>query len=436
MDDGGKVPETLTRSRELPWFGLLKVRRFRWLWAGVGLSMLADQAFLVALTWLVLRVAGAGVELGAVLAVASIPGIVLMPVGGVIGDRFPPSLVLVVSSVVRALLLAVLAMLAVLDATDLWHVYALAGGLSAMDALYYPASMAAIPATVERDRLETANASIQGAEQVSGIVGPTTAAFAVAFVGLGSGLAMISLMFVAAAAVFAFMARATGVRTLAGATGRSTRISESTPEGEEHAGSQSVLADLLVGLRYAWRDPIIRTILLVLVGINAAMMGPLYVGGATLAQRELGGVGAFGVLVAAASAGALLGSLIAGSIMRVRRRGLVVLVLTASLGLEVAAFCLITNLAVAIILALAIGASASFLAVINISWLQERAEPGLTGRVMSLAVLATMALDPISFALAGVLVEVNLKATFVGAGALLLLTAMLGATNRATRVAD
>jgi hypothetical protein len=66
--------------------------------------------------------------------------------------------------------------------------------------------------------------------------------------------------------------------------------------------------------------------------------------------------------------------------------GLAVLALTTSLGLEVAAFCLITNLTVAIILALAIGETASFLAVINISWLQEQTEPGLTGRVMSLAV--------------------------------------------------
>ena len=112
------------------------------------------------------------------------------------------------------------------------------------------------------------------------------------------------------------------------------------------------------------------------------------------------------------------------------------LALTASLGLEVAAFCLITTLTVSIILALAIGATASFLAVINISWLQERTEPGLTGRVMSLAVFATTALDPISFALAGVVVEVNLNATFVGAGALLLLTASLGATSRTTREVD
>src|SRR5829696_7213369 len=36
----------------------LEARSFRRLWAGAGLSMLADQAFLVALTWLVLRVTG------------------------------------------------------------------------------------------------------------------------------------------------------------------------------------------------------------------------------------------------------------------------------------------------------------------------------------------------------------------------------------------
>ena len=96
----------------------------------------------------------------------------------------------------------------------------------------------------------------------------------------------------------------------------------------------------------------------------------------------------------------------------------------------------VTEPAIAIVLALAVGATASFLAVINVSWLQERAEPGLTGRVMSLAMFATMAFDPVSFALAGILVEVNLEATFVGAGALLVLTAALGATSRTMRVVD
>ncbi len=400
--------------------------------------MLADQAFLVALTWLVLRVAGSGVELGTVLAVASIPGIILMPVGGVISDRFSPTSVLLLSSVVRALLLSGLTVLILLDATRLWHVYVLAGGLSAMDALYYPASMSVIPAVVDKDRLGAANALVQGAEQVSGIAGPMIAASTVAFLGIGSSFGTNALMFFAAAVVFVFMIRATGSPMVEGAAGGSMVESESVlaPEDPESRMGTGALTELLAGVRHAWQDPIIRTILLILVGINAAMMGPLYVGGATLAESQLGGVGAFGTLVAAASAGAVLGSLGAGSIERVHKRGLAVLALTAALGLEVAAFGFVSNLPTATTLALAIGGTASFLGVINISWLQERSEPELTGRVMSLALLATVALDPVSFALAGILVEVNLRAMFLGAGVLLLLTSAFGASTRTMRDSD
>ena len=74
--------------------------------------------------------------------------------------------------------------------------------------------------------------------------------------------------------------------------------------------------------------------------------------------------------------------------------------------------------------------------MITISWFQERAESGLLGRVMSLAMFSAIALDPISFALAGILVGINLTAMFVGAGALLLITATLGAASRTMREVD
>jgi hypothetical protein len=110
--------------------------------------------------------------------------------------------------------------------------------------------------------------------------------------------------------------------------------------------------------------------------------------------------------------------------------------LTGVLGVIVASIAFVPNLAVVIPLAIAIGTLASFLGVITISWLQERAEQDLLGRVMSLVMFSVVAMDPISFALAGVLVEVNLEATFVGAGALLVLTASLGAASRTMRLAD
>jgi len=321
-------------------------------------------------------------------------------------------------------LLALLAALILTDAVQLWHVYVIAAGLSTLDALYYPASMAIVPTLVDQDRLGAANAMIQGVEQASSILGPALAGLLLALAGLGTSFGGTALLFLVATALLVTLARA--ANRVAGPA-----------ENPEQEGEQGTTRDELVeGLRYVVRDPVIRSLLLVVLGTNLAMMGPLYVGGAVLAELRLGGAGAFGTLVAAAGAGSLVGIVGAGSVRRFRRRGFIELSLTGVLGVIVAAIAFVPNLAVVIPLAIAIGATASFLGVITISWLQERAEPGLLGRVMSLVMFSAVALDPISFALAGVLVEVNLEATFVGAGALLVLTASLGATSRTMRLAD
>jgi hypothetical protein len=55
---------------------------------------------------------------------------------------------------------------------------------------------------------------------------------------------------------------------------------------------------------------------------------------------------------------------------------------------------------------------------------------------MSFAMFSAVALDPISFALAGVLVELDLTAVFLAAGTLLLLTAVLGALSPTMREVD
>jgi hypothetical protein len=113
--------------------------------------------------------------------------------------------------------------------------------------------------------------------------------------------------------------------------------------------------------------------------------------------------------------------------------GLIELGLTGLLGIIVGRIAFVPNLVAAVALATAIGATSSFLGVITISWLQERTEPRLIGRVMSFAMFSAVALDPISFALAGVLAELDLTAMFLAAGALLLLTAALGALSRTMR---
>jgi MFS family permease len=403
----------------------LEARSFRRLWAGAGLSMLADQAFLVALTWLVLRVTGSGAELGLVLAVASIPGTILTPAGGVLSDRHSPALIMIWASAGRVLLLALLTVLIMADATRIWHVYVIAAGLSTLDALYYPASMSIVPTLVDRDRLSAANALTQGAEQVSSIFGPALAGTLLALLGLGASFGATAVLFLIATALFGAVARA--AKPLG---------AEASDAPEEDRGQSGARIEFSEGIRYVWHDGVIRSLLLILLCTNLAMMGPLYVGGAVLAESRLGGAGAFGTLVGAAGVGALIGVVGAGSVSRFRRRGLIELGLTGLLGIIVGAIAFVPNLAAAVALAIAIGATSSFLGVVTVSWLQERTEPALIGRVMSFAMFSAVALDPISFALAGLLVSLNLAAMFLAAGALLLLTALLGALSRTMREVD
>ena len=415
----------LRRLLALRFWMPLKASAFRRLWAGAGLSMLADQAFLVALTWLVLRVTGPGAELGLVLAVASIPGTILTPAGGVLSDRYSPALIMIWTSAGRVLLLALLTFLIMADATRIWHVYVIAAGLSALDALYYPASMSIVPTLVDRARLNAANALSQAAEQVSSIFGPALAGTLLALLGLGASFGATAVLFLIATALFGAVARA------AKSSGP-----QASDVPEEDKGQSGARIEFSEGISYVWRDGVIRSLLLILLCTNLAMMGPLYVGGAVLAESRLGGAGAFATLVGAAGAGALIGVVGAGSVSRFRRRGLIELGLTGLLGIIVGAIAFVPNLVAAVALATSIGAISSFLGVITISWLQERAEPRLIGRVMSFAMFSAVALDPISFALAGVLVELDLTAMFLAAGTLLLLTAVLGALSHTMREVD
>ena len=213
-------------------------------------------------------------------------------------DRLSPVRVMIFASVGRVALLALLAALVLADVTRLWHVYLLAGGLSALDALYYPASMAIVPALVNRERLGAANALAQGVEQASSILGPALAGVMISLLGLGASFGANALLFLIATAIFTSVARAAN---------RSPAEVGQKEEPEEDARGGGAVAELVEGARYAWGDPVIRALMLILVGINVAMVGPLYVGGATLAETRLGGAGAFAALVAFAGAGSLAG---------------------------------------------------------------------------------------------------------------------------------
>jgi hypothetical protein len=63
--------------------------------------------------------------------------------------------------------------------------------------------------------------------------------------------------------------------------------------------------------------------------------------------------------------------------------------------------------------------------IVALSWLQGRVEPAMIGRVMAITMLMGFGTTPLSYAVAGWLLDVNATAMFTGAAAIVLATTML-----------
>jgi MFS family permease len=242
---------------------------------------------------------------------------------------------------------------------------------------------------------------VQGAESAGDLVGPALAAVLVATLGLGG-----ALLGVAALHVLAALALTSLLPRLAAARG--------APAAED----APTLRALAEGVRFAFGDPVLRLVLLLLAVLNVAVAGPVLVGGAVLAEEHLGGAERLGLLFAGFGAGSLAG-LAAGALARPARRGAVLVACAAVLGATLAALGAARSLAAAVPLAAVMGLGAGFLGVVLVAWLQERVPAALRGRVMALVAFCAVALDPLSFALAGALLPLGTDVLLAAAGGLL-----------------
>jgi hypothetical protein len=328
-----------------------------------------------------------------------------------------------------------------LEVSSSWPLYALAAGLGVLNAVYYPTSLSTVPVVLkDKALLGAGNALVLGAQQVSEMAGPLLAASVVALFGVGAVFGVTALMFAAAAILFALVESDTRHETKA--TSQAKAPFEEAPRQQPHelAGSErpseaswGPVAGIVEGIRYAWRDPLLRTMLFALALLSFSTSGPLRVGSVMLAETRFGGVEAFEVLLSAFGAGVLIGLVAVGSLVRVGRRGLDLLVGTAALGLALGTLGFVSSLLVAVTIVAGMGVGAGYLGVVLMAWLQERTKPNLHGRVMSLMMFAAVGVDPLSYALMGVLSGLDLKIMFAAAGSLLVMAALLGAASRTVR---
>ncbi len=421
-----------TTPRELP----RAVRPFatpqyRLLASALVLSLLGTGVWIVAVVWQVIELGGTPVDLSIVATGGSIGLVLAVLLGGVAADRIPQKLILTTVETVKALSMAAVAVLALTDTIEVWHLAVVSLLLGVADGFFYPAYSAWLPALLPADDLLAAN-GIEGVLRPSLMqaAGPALASAAIAILSPGLGFAIVAVTQGLGAIVLALM-RTTPVRREA--------------EGEPAHPLVAVWVDVRDGVRYMFRTRWLLATLLYSALLVLAIMGPIEVL-LPFAVRDQtgGGAGAFALALAAFGVGGALGSLAVAS-MRLPRRYLTLMIAAWGVGCAPLAIIGLTDQLWLMIVALFIcGVLFSGATVIWGTLLQRRVPPSMLGRVSSLDFFVSLALMPISMAIAGPVGElIGIPVAFIAAGlipvvlaALTLLIARLGPDELAHPLTD
>jgi MFS family permease len=402
-----------------------KVRNFNLLFSGQTVSIIGDALYMVALPWLILTTGGSAQELGIVLAAYGIPRAGSMLVGGWLSDRLRPRRLMLIADTARMLLVGMLAALALWGHAALWQLCAVAVPLGAFGGAFMPASMSILPETLSNEDLQAGNGLMMSSMHGANLVGSALAGVVVAAFTAGAGLAIDAATFLVSAVSLALMRTA----------GRATPSKRGEGASQEHpSASTQEQGERISFWRYLLTSRLIQVILLMFIVIGLFSGGLIEVALPTLVHGPMhGSASSYGVILAAWSAGALVGSIFAGMLGKHKHKGLAIilagLIVAASIAL------LPTGGVIGAMACMLIGGVANSVIIVLLFTAIQLAIPRqLMGRVMGLLMFSSFGLYPLSVALAGVLSNQFGPAILFPFGGLLLgLVMVFGMTQRALR---
>ena len=415
--------QSLQSHRSIKLFLPLSNRNFRFLWGGSILSYVGGQLTLIAFPWLVLRLTGDSLAMGAVLAVAGIPRAIFMVFGGAVTDRFSALTVMIWTNWFRLVLMLGLAFLVYTESIEMWMVFVVAFIFGVADAFFWPASLAIIPKVLPTELLTAGNSLQQGLAQISQMLGPLMAGVIIAVFAAGNTDAMADL--VGISVVFFIDGLGFVISLLALMMIRLP----SAEDNDQAFGVSGMLASIKEGFIATWSDMPLRLIAILFAVFSLFFRGPYLVGIPILCDiRFEEGALAYGMVTSAFGVGALIGLVIAGSFPRFPDRflGFLLLFDFAILGVGFIGYALTPHVEVAMFFSALGGITDGYMVIILVSWLQVRIPTELLGRVMSVIMLFNTGLTPLTAAVAGGLIRWSLEGVFVIAGCILIGLSILG----------
>jgi MFS family permease len=317
--------------------------------------------------------------LGLIVALQTLPVLLLGPYGGVIADRVNKRRLMIILQSAMGLQALALGLLTVTGTVQVWEIGMLAFVLGLNNAFENPARQSFMMELVGAEHLRNAVSLNSVLVNVARSIGPAVAGLLIATVGEGVCFLANSASFVAV--------------VLSLTTMDATLLTPSRP-------TPRARGQLREGLRYIRSTPELA-VPLVMMGIAGCLTYEFQVSLPVMADKGLHvGATGFGFMTAAMGIGAVFGGLFVAARGKTGLRPLIAA--AGAFGITMALATLAPNLAVELIALALVGAgSVAFMSTGN-STLQLGAEPEMRGRVMSLWFVAFQGSTPIGGPIVGV----------------------------------
>lgn len=385
---------------------LRRNRDFSILWSGEAVSELGSSMSVLVLPLIGFAITGSAALAGLATAATLLGQVVTGLPAGALVDRWPRRRVLLVGNLAGGAVFGTLAGATLTHHLTLAHL--IVGGFASgvVSSFLDPAASAAVRAMVPSDQLPLAYTRLQARRHAVDLSGPP----------LGGALYSIArgLPFLVDAISYCLTALSI------------TRLRSPLPAPVTTGAEQSFRADLVKGLRFVWREPVIRTLMIWGAAFNFAVT-VVFVGVTLRLVRAGVHPAAIGAVDAIAAAAGLLGAGLAPAVIRRTPTGALTIATTLVFAAIITPMAWTNNV---IIIGSLLAGGMLLLPANNAgisAYLSAATPDDLQGRMNSAAGFISNAASPVAPVLAGLLLESfgGRTETLAGAALVVLSTAPL-----------
>jgi MFS family permease len=368
----------------------LRHRNFQLFFSGQLISVTGSWMQNIAESWLVYRLTGSALLLGAAGFASQIPVFLVAPLGGIVADRFNRQRIVIGTQIASMILALILAILTLTNLIHVWHIFVLAVLLGIVNAFDIPARQSFLVDMVGKEDLMNAIALNSSMFNGARIIGPAVAGILVAKIGEGWCFFANGISYVAVIAGLWMM--------------RVSRPAQLAAHGP-------ALAHLVEGYRFVRHTGPIWALLL-LLGLVSLVAMPYTVLMPVFADQILhGGARGLGILMGATGVGALFGALTLATRTGVLGLGRWIAFSCGGFGLSLVLFSLSRHFWLSVVLLFPVGFCMMLQMAASNTLIQAMVPDQLRGRVMAMYTMMFMGMAPFGSLFSGALAE-HLGATF------------------------